>query len=336
MALVFGFDGAMTEERVSQWSRLIAGLDVTVGGWNDWEPSVVAGQDRIVSVGPGVGWGYGITIDSALSETVQLTPVASGVRHDLICWKLDWTPQGGTVELVAIPGTATEAIPATPQNPGRTIAYVRVCLAKVTAGVQAPAIVRDLRKWGAQPLYAASLLAIDSPRPGQQVTLTNGETWRRVGSEWVKATDQKPQKWTGYSNNWASGFQVRDGIYLNPWWDAKSMHGPNTLALPGFGHGRVMPAGRYTIDVFVPVSPYLGSLIWELMVNPTGLTGYTSQTAEIGGTSLGVFQNGTSKNFVLTRSSAVTLTGSKGTNNADVPTLYIGGNYVDITRWGDA
>ncbi len=200
MASFYGFDGQLTEERFSQLSRLMSGLDVTVGSVDAWRASAVASQDRTVSVAPGAGWGYGITIESTTVETVKFDPVSSGSRYDLVAWRLDWAPHGGTVQLVAVQGSAIDTVPAPSQRPGSGVAYVPIATFRVTAGMQSPTLAKDLRQWGSQHIVVGSTAAIRNPRHGQLVTLSGTDRlirWDSTARGWQEVNPDHLAFWAG-------------------------------------------------------------------------------------------------------------------------------------------
>lgn len=113
----------------------------------DWAVSAVSGADRTVSIAPGFGWGCGVTDVTTENETIQLAPIASGSRWDLIVVRRDWTPTAGTSKFVAIQGGAAQVIPGGRlSNPGG-IDDQPIALVQVTAGQTQPTAITDVRCW---------------------------------------------------------------------------------------------------------------------------------------------------------------------------------------------
>lgn len=175
-----GYDGSITE---LQWAALAGylGADYAVGGPDDWKVEAVAGQDRVVRVKAGDGYGHGVLDTSTADETLQLPLVASGSRWDLVCAHRDWQPPGGATTFGYVQGTATQ------QLPGGRLADPGVqddqplALVQVTAGQQMPTGIVDLRTWPSKVITAGSLLALPDAAVG-----TIGQV---AGAEYVCALD---------------------------------------------------------------------------------------------------------------------------------------------------
>lgn len=251
MANAYGFNGQLTQQRMSEWSVLMTGVDVTCTSQADFLPRPVTGQDRQVQVAAGLAWGYGITIESTAAETVQLTSVASGVRHDLVAWRLTWKADGtgGSVALVAVPGSSTAAMPSITQAPGATTALVPICLARVQAGVQTPTIVADYRVWGSQITTATSLDAILYPRHGRVVELVDGTRWKRDGTRWVRQYESNLW-WTGIAAS-HDGTAV-GGRYIYPHWqtDPSTVWGEATLPVSVSNARVTIGPGAYILSAW--------------------------------------------------------------------------------------
>lgn len=114
---------------------------------SDWKVTAVTGADRTVSIAPGFGWGWGVTDSTATNETIQLDPIVSGSRWDLIAVRRDWTPTAGESKFIKINGGASAAIPGGRlQTPGG-IDDQPLALVQVTAGQTQPTSIIDIRCW---------------------------------------------------------------------------------------------------------------------------------------------------------------------------------------------
>ncbi len=191
-----GYEGTVTE---AGWSKLadLVGQPYAVGGPNDWAVSAVTGVDRTVRIAAGWGYGHGVLDTLDASVTVQHPLIASGVRWDTIVVRRDWTtPAGsGTTTINYLVGGASSTIAGTVRiGPGVVDDQV-LALVQLTAGVQVPTAVIDLR---ALPLPL--LVATSSTRPGtygrpapkQGQTIFETDTSRLVtwnGATWKTAAD---------------------------------------------------------------------------------------------------------------------------------------------------
>lgn len=144
-----GYDGTVNEQAWAKIARFL-GRDASAAGSTDWQVSVVAGQDRTVQVAPGVVYGDGVLDTNDANITVQLPVVASGTRWDTIVVHRNWSPTppptlAGLTTVTSVQGTAVKGVAAgLAASPGvgsdRPLALVQV-----TAGVQLPTAVVDLR-----------------------------------------------------------------------------------------------------------------------------------------------------------------------------------------------
>lgn len=173
-----GYDGQIDEQGWASLSEEL-GAAYSVKSPDDLKVTVVPAVDRTISIGLGVGYGRGVqdTI-SGTPPTVQLPVVASGTRWDTIVAHRDWQPPGGLTTLVALTGTATQAVAASRlTNPGVTDDQL-LALVQVTAGQQLPTAIVDLRTWSSKVVTASSLLALPDAPLGKEVVI-DGARYRR-------------------------------------------------------------------------------------------------------------------------------------------------------------
>jgi hypothetical protein len=156
----------------------------------DWKVSAVPGQDRTVSIAAGRGFGGGVTDKTVDAETLQLDPVESGSRWDIVACRRNW-------------GTATSSFSKVNGGPNMGLTLAResvignideqpLALVRVTAGEQVPSEIIDLRTWsgdGGGIVAAHELVKSFLNKTGTRLNI-NGVDWvRRVGAdgnpEWV-------------------------------------------------------------------------------------------------------------------------------------------------------
>lgn len=200
MAIVsYGYRGTIDEV---QWARMaphISAARYGVVGIDDCAVTAVTGADRTLQVAPGRAWGQGVMDE--LSHTpeplqVQLAPVASGSRWDLIALRRSWLETPGQTTLVAVQGTSTKAIPAAREATAGSVDDQPLALVRVVAGQSMPAEIIDLRCWaesgGVQVLtelamqylaYPASQVWLDYQTYAWSRGTNNGAPWG-----WVKIT----------------------------------------------------------------------------------------------------------------------------------------------------
>lgn len=186
-----GYDGSVNE---AAWAELVRGMvsDYGVANESDWRVAArPAPADRTVRVATGTGWGKGVLDTSTTNYDIQLDPVASGSRHDLIVARRTWTGVGGTTQFIAVKGgSSSTTLPGRQVNRGIDSDDQPLALVRVTAGQQQPTVVADLRVWAAN----GGLVALDErvlqylTQPGTEVAIGN-RTWKRVmtsgtGSAW--------------------------------------------------------------------------------------------------------------------------------------------------------
>jgi hypothetical protein len=150
----------------------------------DWKVSAVSGQDRTVSVAAGRGFGHGITDKTVVNDTIQLDPIASGSRWDLIACRRDWTPTSGVSQFVKVNGGGTMVIPAGRLYGPGNIDDQPLALVQVTANQTQPSKIIDLRTWagdGGGVVANHDLVRTYMDKTGTRLVI-NGVDWiRRVG-----------------------------------------------------------------------------------------------------------------------------------------------------------
>lgn len=177
----------------------------------DWKVTAVPGADRTVSIAPGFGWGHGVTDKTVANETIQLDPITSGSRYDLIVARRDWTPTAGETKFMKINGGSTLAIPGGRlQTPGG-IDDQPLAIVHVTAGQTQPTSIIDIRCWATN----GGMVARDDlakgylNRLGTEVYI-DGLVWR-----YVPGLNDVPE-WKSFNPNSASA----DVTTLGPGWTA--------------------------------------------------------------------------------------------------------------------
>lgn len=149
MAIIsVGYDGAVNESQWAQLIKKVGSAEYGVVGKDDWRITAVAGADRTVSIAPGKGWGHGVFDENTASVQVQLDPVASGVRYDLIVMRRDWTGAAGSSTFTKVNGTGSfTSLPAGRLKGPGAVDDQPIALVQVIAGQSMPGIIRDLRCW---------------------------------------------------------------------------------------------------------------------------------------------------------------------------------------------
>jgi hypothetical protein len=148
MAIIsVGYDGAVTESQWSSMIKKIGSSDYGVVGLDDWAVTPVVGSDRTISIAAGKGWGHGVFDESTTSTAIQLDPVATGVRYDLIVMRRNWTGTGGVSTFAKVNGTVDVLIPAARQSGPGVIDEQPIALVQVVAGQGIVGVIRDLRCW---------------------------------------------------------------------------------------------------------------------------------------------------------------------------------------------
>jgi hypothetical protein len=160
----------------------------------DWKVTAVSGADRTVSIASGRGFGMGIIDRTVANDTIQLDPISSGSRWDLIACRRDPTPTKGKSEFVKINGGATAVVPgARLSGPG--IHDQPLALVQVTAGQTQPTAFIDLRTWvgdGGGLIAAHDLVRSFLNQTGTRLWIDGVDWVRRSGAndvpEWVAGT----------------------------------------------------------------------------------------------------------------------------------------------------
>lgn len=147
---------------------------------DDWKVTAVSGADRTVSIAAGRGWGLGVIDKTVANDTIQLDPITSGSRWDLIAVRRDPTPTKGVTEFVKINGGSTQVIPGGRLS-GPGIHDQPLALVQVTAGQTQPTVIIDLRCWATNGgMVAKSTLALGYLNQLGTCVYIDGVMWRRV------------------------------------------------------------------------------------------------------------------------------------------------------------
>lgn len=172
-----GYDGSISEVQWAGLSEALGGA-YSVKGSGDWKVTTVPAVDRTVSIAAGTGYGRGVQDVLTPAVTVQLPVVASGTRWDTIVAARDWQPPGGATMFIARTGTSSQLIAASRlTNPGVQDDQP-IALVQVTAGVQLPTAIVDLRTWSSKVITANSLLALPDAGYGCEAVVA-GIRYRR-------------------------------------------------------------------------------------------------------------------------------------------------------------
>jgi hypothetical protein len=196
----YGYRGTIDEV---QWARMaphISAARYGVVGEDDCVVTAVPGLDRVLRVGPGRAWGQGV-MDELNHDPeplqVQLPPVASGSRWDLIALRRSWLETPGKTTVMSIQGTSSKVIPAARESTAGGTDDQPLALVRVVAGQSLPAEIIDLRCWasngGVQVLNEIAL---------QYLAFPGSMVWHKWRT-WAYTRDDRP----GSTWNW---FKIGD------------------------------------------------------------------------------------------------------------------------------
>lgn len=210
-----GYDGTVDE---AQWASMVSKVgsyEYGVDGAGDFSVTQVAGT-RMLSVAGGIAWGRGVMDLSDDTQIIQLEPVSTGSRWDLIALRRTWGPlSGGPTELVVIKGTSSKQIPSGRQNTPGVVDDQPIALIRVQAGLSGIPEMIDLRVWGRNggQLYAKDdLVRSYISAVGTEINI-DGILWQRiVGSNgtaaWVEHGQRSDTGWKSTTSGAASGWKV--------------------------------------------------------------------------------------------------------------------------------
>lgn len=176
-----GYTGTVTQ---TDWAVMaqFTGYDTAVAAAGDCAVEGIAGT-RVVSVSPGVAWGWGVLDTLTGSNTVSLAANGTGsTRWDAIVLRRDWSTR--TTTLAAVTGTSAATIPTLTVNPGVQADQV-LALVAVPAGATdlTGATVRRYVQWPVQ--LTAGAYAPHSPSHMQRwVNAATGVVYQWDGSSW--------------------------------------------------------------------------------------------------------------------------------------------------------
>jgi hypothetical protein len=169
----YGFDGTVSE---APWAAMwpFMGQVDAVGTAAAWKVTTVAAQDRTISIAAGDAATAGVYTSNTSALTYQLPTVASGSRWATIVRRVNWSDN--TVTVLHVGQSTTQTVATLNSTPG-TLYDQPLALVRVTAGVQVPDTVVDLRVtldmarlgWGPWvPITQTGSLTDDA---------THGHTW---------------------------------------------------------------------------------------------------------------------------------------------------------------
>jgi len=160
----------------------------------DWKVTAVASQDRTVAIAAGRGFGHGVTDKTFAIETIQLNPITSGSRWDLIACRRDWTTTGVS-SFAKVNGGAAAVIPGGRNSNAGGIDDQPLALVQVTANQAQPTAIIDLRTWsgdGGGIVANHDLVRSFLNTAGTRIQI-NGINWvRRVGANDTNEWYQEP------------------------------------------------------------------------------------------------------------------------------------------------
>lgn len=211
-----GYDGTVDEVQWASMVSKVGGYEYGVDKPGDFAVTQSAGT-RMISIAAGLAWGRGVMDISDAAAVIQLEPVTTGSRYDLIALRRNWGPaSGGPSELVVIKGTSSKAIPSGRQsNPG-VIDDQPLALVRVQAGSASIPEIIDLRVWGRNggQMYAKDDLVrsyltsigtqinVNGIMRERVVGANNTAAWKLVGAE------DLPQERRAGSNVFTSGWGI--------------------------------------------------------------------------------------------------------------------------------
>lgn len=210
-----GYDGTVDEAQWASMVSKIGGYEYGVDKAGDFAVSQVSGT-RMISIATGLAWGRGVMDISDAATVIQLDPVSTGSRYDLIAIRRSWGPaNGGPSELVVIKGTSAKALPSGRQsNPGITDDQP-LALVRVQAGSASLPEIVDLRVWGRNggQLYAKDDLARSYINAvGTEINVA-GTLWERTSgannvAQWNKIGTRGDTSTQSVTSGAASGWRV--------------------------------------------------------------------------------------------------------------------------------
>lgn len=139
--------------------QLAFGAEHDIEGINDYAVSISTTGDRTVRVAPGVANGGGVRVVNDAPILVQLDPVASGFRWDLICLRRNWA-NAGSVQVTKVTGSTLEMLPPDRETRPGEIDDQPLALVRVQAGQTAPTKVLDFRYTAKKIITAKTTLAL--------------------------------------------------------------------------------------------------------------------------------------------------------------------------------
>jgi len=248
----------------------------------DWKVTAVPGQDRTVSIAVGRGFGGAVTDKTFENETLQLDPVESGVRWDIIACRRNWIT--ATSSFSKVNGGPNMVLTLGRQSVIGNIDEQPLALVRVAAGEQVPSEIIDLRTWsgdGGGIVAAHELVKSFLNKTGTRLNI-NGVDWvRRVGAD-------GDLEWVDVSKATLHGI-------------AGALMG----AAPGNGSGVLIQAGTIVQSTDAAgfgrltfPAPFPNGLLTVIGFNGDATANGTGVTFESAGSAMGASGNGTKVDWV--------------------------------------
>lgn len=180
-----GYTGTVTQEDWAQMAQF-AGVDTAVADMGDLTVTAVEGV-RLLSVSPGVAWGWGVLDTLTGTNTVTLSANGSGaVRWDAVVLRRNWAT--GATTLAVVTGTSTEAVPALTITPGVQADQV-IALVAVAAGASSLVGTTIRRRVQYSTQQTTGIYPPVSPSAGQRwCDWFSGRVLRWDGAAWVDSS----------------------------------------------------------------------------------------------------------------------------------------------------
>lgn len=169
-----GFQGTVTESDIAKSAPHFG--PPKVEGAGDFKVTAVSGLDRTVAIAAGFADACFVRVENTASANRQSATLSSGTRWDTVVLRRDWVAD--TVTLVIVTGTSAKAVAADVENDPGNVHDQVLALVQITAGVQAPTAVEDMRVWHSPVLTANSLLALTGAPLGTEAVIA-GTRYRR-------------------------------------------------------------------------------------------------------------------------------------------------------------
>jgi len=191
-----GYDTTDAGLSKSVWADMHPAVGTATSGVRspmDWKVEVAVGNARTVTIHEGRGFGCGVVDKTIEDETLQLAPVTTGTRWDLVAARRSWLTNPGATTFTVVSGGSAPTLPmARYVSPGHIDDQPLALVPVTPEGINAADII-DLRCWtgnGGGIVANHELVKDYLNQVGTHVTI-NGVLWiRRVDEndapEWVQ------------------------------------------------------------------------------------------------------------------------------------------------------